>query len=307
MDYLGLDLNLIVAFDALMDERHVTRAARRIGLTQPAMSAALARLRKATDDELFVRGPKGLAPTPRAQDLAGPLRSALHAIGTALDLREEFRPRESSAAFTLALSEHPAHVLLPPLIEALKEEAPGVDLRVRGFTDRGQAIRLLDEGLADAAVGVPPGSEARILVRSLFRERFVSIAKAGSRAVEALGDVKSFAVARHVLVSPEGDGFGAVDEALAELGFRRRLGVVLPQMYVAPALVARTDLVATLMEGVVVGSGLADQLAIRPCPVQLAPVVFHLLWHRRTDGHPTHRWLRDLLTSSVPNPAARRD
>lgn len=301
MDFHGLDLNLIVAFDALMEERHVTRAARRIGLTQPAMSAALARLRKATGDELFVRGPRGLAPTPRAQDLAAPLQGALRTVGEALTLRDGFCPDEASAVFTLALSEHPAHRLLPPLAEALAAAAPGVDLRVRGFTDRNEAVRLLDEGLADAAVGVSPGPEARILARPLFRERFVSIARAGSPAAECLGDGAAFAAARHVLVSPEGDGFGAVDEALSRLGLRRRLGVVLPHMYAAPALVARTDLVATLMEGVVSGSGLGHRLVVRPCPVSLPPVAFHLLWHRRSDGHPAQRWLRDLLISLAPD------
>ncbi len=301
MDFRGLDLNLIVAFDALMEERHVTRAARRIGLTQPAMSAALARLRKATGDELFVRGPKGLAPTPRAQDLAAPLKGALRTVGEALALRDDFRPAEASVVFTLALSEHPAHVLLPPLAEALAAAAPGVDLRIRGFTDRNEAVRLLDEGLADVAVGVPPGTEARILARPLFRERFVSVARAGSPAAECLGDAAAFAAARHVLVSPEGDGFGAVDEALSERRLRRRLGVVLPQMYAAPALVARTDLVATLMEGVVTGSGMAPLLTVRPCPVELAPVEFHLLWHRRSDRHPAQAWLRDLLVSSAPS------
>ncbi|APT34824.1 HTH-type transcriptional regulator YidZ [Methylobacterium phyllosphaerae] len=301
MDFHGLDLNLIVAFDALMEERHVTRAARRIGLTQPAMSAALARLRKATGDELFVRGPKGLAPTPRAQDLAAPFKGALRAVGEALALRDDFRPAEASVVFTLALSEHPAHVLLPPLAEALAAAAPGVDLHIRGFTDRNEAVRLLDEGLADVAVGVPPGTEARILARPLFRERFVSVARSGSPAAECLGDAAAFAAARHVLVSPEGDGFGAVDEALSERGLRRRLGVVLPQMYAAPALVARTDLVATLMEGVVTGSGMAPLLTVRPCPVELAPVEFHLLWHRRSDRHPAQAWLRDLLVSSAPS------
>ena len=153
MDYAGFDLNLIVAFDALMAERHVTRAAIRIGLTQPAMSAALSRLRKATGDELFVRGPKGLAPTPRAHDLIAPLRRALDTVSGALDLQTRFQPKEASQTFTLALSDHPAHRLLPQVSEIVNREGPGIDLRVRGFSDRQNAIHLLDEGIADAAIG----------------------------------------------------------------------------------------------------------------------------------------------------------
>lgn len=116
MDHNGFDLNLIAAFQALMAERNVTRAARRIGLTQPAMSAALARLRRATGDELFVRSPKGLAPTPRALDLARPFRQILDTIDAALDIAPGFEP--ATTRVTLALSEHPAHRLPPALASA---------------------------------------------------------------------------------------------------------------------------------------------------------------------------------------------
>jgi len=153
MDCAGFDLNLIVAFDALMAERHVTRAAIRIGLTQPAMSAALARLRKATGDELFVRGPKGLAPMPRAHDLIAPFRRALDTVSGALDLQTRFQPKEARQTFTLALSDHPAHRLLPQVSEIVNREGPGIDLRVRGFRDRQNVIHLLDEGIADVAIG----------------------------------------------------------------------------------------------------------------------------------------------------------
>ena len=300
MDYAGFDLNLIVAFDALMAERHVTRAAVRIGLTQPAMSAALSRLRKATGDELFVRGPKGLAPTPRAHDLIAPFRRALDTVSGALDLQTRFQPKEASQTFTLALSDHPAQRLLPRLSEIVSREGPGIDLRVRGFSDRQNAIHLLDEGIADVAVGVLPGNEARILMNHLFTERFVCIARRGSSAASALRSVEEFAAARHILVSPEGEEHGVVDAALAERGMMRRLGVVLSQMYAAPHLVANSNnLIATLMEGVVTNSGFSDDLVVAAPPLELPTVDFHLLWHRRTDQHPAHQWLRACIAEAA--------
>src|SRR5271156_5362807 len=300
MDHAGFDLNLIVAFDALMAERHVTRAAIRIGLTQPAMSAALSRLRKATGDELFVRGPKGLAPTPRAHDLIAPFRRALETVSGALDLQTRFQPKEASLTFTLALSDHPAHRLLPQVSEIVNREGPGIDLRVRGFSDRQNAIHFLDEGIADVAIGVSPGTEARILMSRLFTERFVCIARRGSPAASALRSVKEFAAARHILVSPEGEEHGVVDVALAERGMMRRLGVVLSQMYAAPHLVANSNnLIATLMEGVVANSGFSDDLVVAAPPLELPTVDFHLLWHRRTDQHPAHQWLRACIAEAA--------
>ena len=138
MDLHGVDLNLLVAFDALMAERSVTRAGARIGRTQPAMSAALSRLRALLKDELFVRAPTGLQPTPRALDLAEPLGRALAEIQRTLDYTQSFDPAASAAIFTIGLSEHPTFILLPRLIELLREIAPSVVVRVRSFTARGR-------------------------------------------------------------------------------------------------------------------------------------------------------------------------
>src|SRR5918998_1790205 len=156
MDLHGIDLNLVVAFDALMAERSVTRAGTRIGRTQPAMSAALARLRALLKDELFVRAPGGLQPTPRALDLAEPLGRALAEIQQTLDFTQAFDPRSSATSFKLGLSDHPAFVLLPKLVERLREAAPAATLRIVNFTARDDAVPILDGGEADLTVGVPP-------------------------------------------------------------------------------------------------------------------------------------------------------
>jgi DNA-binding transcriptional LysR family regulator len=303
MDLHGIDLNLLVAFDALMAERSVTRAGKRIGRTQPAMSAALSRLRALFDDELFVRSPSGLQPTQRATDLAEPLGRALAEISRTLDFTQRFEPATSSQAFTLALSDHPAFTLLPRLTDVLRERAPNVTLRINAFTHRDDAVSILDAGDADLTIGVPPRQSVggRILSKPLFEERFVCILRRGHPAASRPLDVPSFLSLSHLLVSPEGDRFGQVDAALAATGQRRRIALSLPQMYAAPAVVARSDLIATLMEGVVTASACRNELLVLPPPMELAPVSFVMSWHRRNDTHPVQRWLRDLLAETCAN------
>jgi DNA-binding transcriptional LysR family regulator len=295
MDLHGIDLNLLVAFDALMAERSVTRAGTRIGRTQPAMSAALARLRSLLKDELFIRGPNGLQPTPRALDLAEPLGRALAEIQRTLEFTQGFEPSTSAATFTLGLSDHPTFVVLPRLLETLRIEAPGVVLRIRNFTARDDAIAMLDAGEVDLAIGVPPSATGRILTRPLFEERFVCILRKGHPAAQAPLDLAAFLALSHLLVSPENERFGLVDAALAKRGLKRRLALTLPHMYAAPLLIARSDMIATLMGGVVAASGHSDELDVLVPPLELEPVPFVLSWHRRNDVHPAQRWFRECV------------
>ncbi|MBC7800513.1 MAG: LysR family transcriptional regulator [Gemmatimonadaceae bacterium] len=310
MDLHGIDLNLLVAFDALMAERSVTRAGARIGRTQPAMSAALSRLRALLRDELFVRGPTGLQPTPRALDLAEPIGRALADIQRSLAFTQGFDPQTSAVTFNIGLSEHPAFVFLPALVEALQTVAPGVTLRVRGFTARDDAVAMLDAGSVDVAVGVPPTIAAgRILTRPLFTDRFVCIVRKGHPAAGAALTMQAFLGLSHLLVSPEGDRFGHVDAALAKQGLRRRLALTLPHMQAVPALIVRSDMIATAMAGAVAASGHAEKLSVIEPPMELDPIQFVMSWHRRNDVHPAQRWFRDCLVAlpAVPPADANAD
>lgn len=296
MDLHGIDLNLLVAFDALIAERSVTRAGARIGRTQPAMSAALSRLRGLLNDELFIRGPSGLQPTPRAQELAEPLGRALADIERTLAFTQRFEPSTSAAIFTLGLSEHPAHFLLPTLVDRLRDLAPAVILRIRDFVARDDAVTMLDAGEIDMAIGVPPtGSAARILTQPLFKERFVCVLRRDHEAVREPLDLTTFLALSHLLVSPEDERFGIVDAALAKRDLKRRIALTLPQMYAAPSLIARSDMIATLMAGVVSASGHETKLCVVAPPLDLDPVSFVLAWHRRNDTHPAQRWLRKAI------------
>ena len=298
MDLHGIDLNLLVAFDALMAERSVTKAARRIGRTQPAMSAALSRLRTLFDDQLFVRAQEGLQPTPRAAELAVPLGHALEEIGRTLGFAQEaFDPALSRLTLNVALQEHAAFKLLPGLVACLHRHAPATRLAVRTYAARDDAVALLDSGQADVAVGVPPSSApGRIFTRALFEERFVCVVRRGHPVLDRGLDLDAFLSLEHLLVSPEGDRFGHTDTVLAERGLKRSLAVTLTQMYAAPALVAASDLIATLMAGVVEVSGFGDRLAVLDPPVPLDPCPYVMGWHRRNDLHPAQRWLRTCIT-----------
>lgn len=298
MDFHGIDLNLLAAFDALMRERNVTRAAAEVGVSQPAMSAALARLRKLAGDPLFHRSASGLLPTARARDLAGPIAEALGQIRSVLVDDTAFDPTRATQVFKLGLPDYPAFVLLPAITLALREQAPGATLSVHPFTGRDEAVDLLDAGAIDLAIGVPPlQADQRILSRPLLQDTFVTITAKSHPAARRSMDMKTFLSLSHVLASPEGDGFGLVDQALAREGKKRKLALTLPQMFVVPSVVARTDMTATLMRRVVLASPSADSLATFPPPVQLPEITFHAIWHRRTDANPAQSWFRGLVAA----------
>ncbi len=296
MDLYGVDLNLLVAFDALIAERSVTKAGQRIGRTQPAMSAALARLRTLFDDQLFVRGKDGLQPTPRAVELAEPLGRALAEIGRTLGYAQSFDPDDTQVTFNIAMQEHAAHKLLEGLAGYLHTRAPSARLNVRAFTARDEAIRLLDSGEMDVALGVPPSSApGRIFTERLFEEPFVCVVRKNHPAAGPAIDRKTFLALDHLLVSPEGDHFGHTDTLLAQYGLKRSLVLTLSQMYLAPQLIAGSNLIATLMLGVV--AGWTDRLAIMEPPFALEPCAYVMSWHRRNDDYPAQRWLRACVRS----------
>lgn len=300
MDFHGIDLNLLVAFDALMNERNVTRAAARVGVSQPAMSAALSRLRTLLGDPLFLRGAGGLLPTQRARDVAQPLSQALAQIEATLVTKMEFVPGKASLVFNLGLQDYPTFVLLPALLEALAQQAPGIALNVRAFNDRNEAVELLDAGAVDAAIGVPPTqSDGRISTLPLLRDEFVTIVARGNPAARRGMTLKSFLSLSHVLVSPEGERHGIVDQVLAQQGQTRKLGLTLPQMFAVPAVVARTNMTATVMKRFALSSEVAGELVLFPPPLSLPEITFHLVWHRRADGSAAQTWLRTLIASTA--------
>jgi DNA-binding transcriptional LysR family regulator len=296
MDFNGIDLNLLAAFDALMQERNVTRASVKVGVSQPAMSAALARLRKLFGDPLFQRSAAGLLPTPKAFDIAEPISRALRQIEAVLAPAAPFDPAQAALTVTLGLSDYAAFVLLPRLLGKLAAQAPAIAVNVLAFTGRDEAVALLDAGKIDVAIGVPPSTqESRIMSRELLRDGFVTVLRKDHPLAHGDMTLDAYLALRHILVSPEGNRHGLADQALADLGLRRHVHVTLPQMFAVPAILAHSDCVATLLRRAALHAAAAHELALFTPPLPLPEVAFHLIWHRRNDGNGAQQWLRETI------------
>lgn len=295
---LATNLNLLVALDALLAERSVTRAAARVGLTQSGMSNALAQLRRVFDDPLFVRAPGGVEPTARALELAEPVRRGLDAFAEALAPAAPFDPRTSEAGFAVAMNDYAELVLLPPLVRALARAAPGVSLQVLPAWSRvpaGLGQGELDAAVLDTGARLPAGHRRRFL----FGDDFVCIVRKDHPRVGRRLGLRAYLAESHVLVTQERGATGQADRLLARLGRRRRIGARVPRFFMVPALVAQTDLVALVDSRV--ARWAARHLPLRvlrpplPLPATPAGVGYQLVWHARSDRDPARRWLRERL------------
>jgi DNA-binding transcriptional LysR family regulator len=290
----GLDLNLLRVFDAVARERHVTRAAERLHLSQPAVSNALARLRAALGDELFLRRPGGVEPTAMALNLMGPVAEALDRLAESLAASAPFDPASSERVFTLALSEYAEAVLVPPLLEQLAREAPRVLVAV-GHADRTNAIGVLESGAAQLAIGVLPEPPALYTRLRLLPEAFLVLMRPGHALAEGELTLERFVSVPHLLHSPNGSRDGALDGPLAAAGHPRRLGAVLAHLSAVPEALMRTDMVMTLSARLARRLAAAHGLVCREPPVSVRHTRLSLVFHRRFEADAGHAWLRRLL------------
>ena len=293
MNLAGIDLNLLVVFDALLAERNVTRAARRVGLSQPAMSHALRRLRAALGDPVLVRTTDGMAPTQRALELYGPVHTALEQVGQALGGGDGFDPATARRTFTVGTADYVEYVMLPVLNAWLAAEAPSVDLVIKPITSL--PADELRAGALDLAIGVFGEAPVGLDRRRLFDERLVCVVRRDHPRVGKRLTLKRFAELGHVLVAPMGRPGSVVDPLLAEQGLRRRVVVTTPHFLVAPVVVARSDLVTTIAERV--ARTFAEQLplkVLRP-PLEMPNFTISMVWHNRNADDVAHRWIRSAL------------
>lgn len=302
-DLAGLDLNLLRVFDAVARERHVTRAAERLNLSQPAVSNALARLRVALNDELFMRRPGGVEPTALALNLAGPVAEALDRLAETLVTQAPFDPATASRVFPIALSEYAEAVLAPPLLAAMAREAPGC-MAVISHADRTNADALLDSGAAQLAIGVlgePTALYTRVM---MLPEDFRVIMRAEHPLAEGTLDVARYISVPHLLHSPNGSRIGAVDEELAKTGQRRRLGAVVAHLATVPQILQQTDMIMTLSGRLARMLGEVHGLACRACPLEIRHMRLSMIFHRRFEADAGHAWLRRLLLNLAREAAA---
>lgn len=296
MKLAAVDLNLLVAFDAMLTEGSVSRAAERIGLSQPAMSKRLGRLRALFRDDLFVRSGDGVKATERALDLADAIRSALRQIEDTLGGYGKFDAARSGRTFRLGAMDHLAAVLLPRVMAAVRSQAPQATLIVRAM-DRRDLADALERGDIDMALAVLPDAPSAIKRTSLFEERYVSLVSARHREIKRRLTLTLFLKYPHLLITHVGDLKGTVDRLLDERGLKRQVAMSLPYHLAAPAIIADTDMIATVSERVV---RLCEWPGVRAFPVPIEFPRFHetMLWHRRNDNDPAHVWLRSLVLTA---------
>jgi DNA-binding transcriptional LysR family regulator len=297
MDIRAVDLNLLKAFDALTTERAVTRAGDRIGLSQPAMSHALSRLRDLFADDLFVRTPTGMEPTARAREIAPLVAAAIEHIEAALNLGIGFDPAKSGGIFTAGMAEYAEVALVGRLAAAFADQAPRATLRLTPLTGAAAAEQL-DRGVIDVAVAHLNAVPAHIESVLLLRDPFVVIAgrrhPIGGRQLS----VETYAALNHILVSPRGDTSGALDRILVDFGLRRRIALLVATYLALPVALAASDLVATVPSRIARQIAAIAEIEIMPLPIDFAMTV-SMAWHRRAASEPAQAWFRSLLIEAA--------
>ncbi|RYF07058.1 MAG: LysR family transcriptional regulator [Comamonadaceae bacterium] len=293
IDIRAMDLNLLKALDALLDERSVTRAARRLSLTQPAVSGMLTRLRDSFDDPLFVRAQRGIAPTLRAQELAGPVKELLAGIDALLQPRA-FDPATARMTLNIASTDYGLQAVVVPLLAKLRHCAPGVRVAVVPAQHL-PVLDRLERGDIDLALISPENTPPELYARHLFDERYVCVLREGHP--DAQGDhlpLDRFCALDHALISYDGGSFsGVTDEALARIGRRRQVVLSVTSFLVLPEILRTSDLVAVVPERL--ARGAPSGLVVMEPPLTIPGFVKTAAWHERTHRSPGHRWVRSLL------------
>lgn len=294
MNIRNLDLNLLRVLDAVAREGSVSAAATRLGLSQPAVSNALARLRRELGDPLFVRTPRGMRPTPLAGTLAEPVRQALALLEATLAGSPGFEPATSTRSFRFYMSDIGEIFFLPPLIERLHQLAPRLHLEAVALAPEDVAEGLAT-GRIDLAVGFLPELHGAVHRQVIFRDPYVCLLRADHPHIGARLTRRQFGAAQHALVASPGSGHRVIEQALARRGLRRHIALRVPHFTVLPQVLERTDLVLTLPARIAQAFARERALRIVAPPVQIPPAEVAIHWHERFDRDPAIGWLRQLL------------
>ncbi len=300
MNLAGIDLNLLLVFDAIMRERHVTRAGDLIGLSQPAVSNALNRLRHHLKDDLFIRSSKGMRPTARALELSGPIRASLENLAEALE-PVSFDPQTARHSFAIGTNDYCVSTIIPDLVARIEQEAPGVNLRL--MSSAGRTFEMLDSQQIDFGVSTFGVIPDRFESRLLLEDEYVLVHRNGHPLANQEITLDRYLAARHLVVSPSGQAEGFVDEALTKEGLTRQVAMVVNSFASAPAIVAQSDLLLAVPRHIAHIFCPKYDLIIRPSlypgPPEYSSIT--LVWHSRLSHHPAYAWMREMLQGTVTN------
>jgi DNA-binding transcriptional LysR family regulator len=293
MSWNAFDLNLLVVFNAVAQEKNFTRAGQRLGMSQPAVSHALARLRYALKDELFVRTPEGMRPTPRAERMAGPVRSALRELQVTVE-PEEFDAAQTSRSYTIAANNYAARAVIPALARRMAKLAPSTVLEVRPIGPL-HVLDQLDAGGVELAVTTLTEGGDRFKCVGILDDEYVAILSSDNPVTaEPELSIEAFAALPHITITSSGDNTHFIDDALADRGLARLVSAKVPLHSLILMLIG-SEALAVVPRRVAADLVAICPLTMRPLPFPSPRVSLSMIWHRRLDNHPAHRWLRGTL------------
>ncbi len=295
MNLQTFDLNLLLVFRALFEEKNVTKASKKVGITQPAMSNALNRLRYLVKDELFVRGPQGMRPTARAIELSIPIQEALNNIEISLSAIN-FDPYTSKRLFRLSISDDIAPLIIPNLVEEIKKFSPNSELCIRseqGF----EAIKLLDKNETDFALGRFESVPSRFGYKVLFDEKYVCMmSKDHKFCDEKKLSMDQYLSTKHLRVAPMDAPISPIDRALSQLNLERNISVRIDLITMSPYILKNSDLVLTLPSKTAKRLARNYNFFIAELPVELETRQTKIIWHKELTKHPAFDWMKERLS-----------
>ena len=285
------DLNLFIAFDVIYTEKNLTKSGQVLGITQPAVSNALARLRDLFYDELFIRTSRGMIPTPVANQLIGDIRNALSLIQNTISVSEKFDPSTAEMTFKISIGDTSEYRLLPLLIKQLAEIAPKVKVETY-LTARKDAPRELASGAIDFSIDPPLQSDQHLKHEKIYQEDYVMIVREDHPILKKQKiTIEDYLELSHIHISNRKTGMGHVDMTLYKLGLSRDIYLRAQHFLVAPYIVEQSDMAITTTKGFAVDRN----LAWRELPFDIDPLVLHLYWHENNDNESSSKWMRDLM------------
>jgi DNA-binding transcriptional LysR family regulator len=296
VDLSAVDLNLLKLFEALVRERSVTQAGQRLGLSQPAASRALGRLRTTLGDRLVVRGKLGLELTPRGEMLAGPVARLLD-DARGIVAPAVFDPAAATGRITIAAHDHLSLLVLAGLTARFERHAPALSLHIA--QPAGDNVRLVEQGTADLALGIFEALPGSLYRRGLYTDSLVCVVRSGHPGVAGGLSLERYLALRHVAVTISGVGESAVDTALSAQRLTRHVALRVPHFLAGAMLVADSDMILTLPGRL--ARRLAERLPLMllDLPLQVAPLSPAMIWHERFHGDPAHAWVRQQLVDVV--------
>lgn len=298
MNLSNVDLNLLKVLDALLSERNATRAGKRLGRSQPAVSNALQRLRQLIGDDLLVRGPDGFALTPRAQAIREPLREAMSLVTGCLAEEPQFNPAKATGVFRLSTPDRLSLALLPPLFARLRRLAPNMALQVM-TADRQQALDLLDDDRTDLALGWFDEQRGHLNAELMFEENLFCVFRRDHPILKrgVRFDMATVLSYPHLVVSATGRRMAIFDDLLLRYGLRRHALVAVTNFTAVPHLLGRSDMIGVFTQLAADVFQKSFKLVKRPVPADVGKIATNMVWHTRNDRDGKHAWLRNQIKS----------